>query len=295
MWSDPILLSLFRRFPPEEKEIIFKEPDTRPADEYELEATRPFHEWFEMGATEMFDGKDVFDLGSGFGGTAVRYLEYGARSVVGMEISAELVEHATRFAEERRVSDRVRFVEGFGEELPLGDGEFDLVTMYDVMEHVVDPRKVVDEAYRVLRPGGLFAVVFPPYYDVTAGSHLHGYATRLPGLNLVFTTRQLKSAATKLFEEQGVDWRHYMREVPSDKLWNQNGLTTAGFRRLVRESRFEPVEMRYLGHRDPRTGNNNPGVDGPVQEAAVRVNRALAQVPVVQEAVCSRVAALLRK
>jgi SAM-dependent methyltransferase len=212
-----------------------------------------------------------------------------------MEISDELVEHSTSFADERGVADRVRFVQGFGEELPLGDSEFDLVTMYDVMEHVVDPRRVIEEAYRVLRPGGLFAVVFPPYYDITAGSHLHGYATRAPGLNLLFSTRQLKSAAMKLFEEQGVDWRRYMREVPSDKLWNQNGLTAAGFRRLVEESRFTPVEVRYLGHRDPRTGNNNPGVDGPVQEIAVRVNRAVAQVPVVQEAVCSRVAALLRK
>lgn len=295
MWSDQLLVPLFRRFPPEEREVIFKEPDSRPEDEYELEATRPFHDWFGMEADELFGNRDVFDLGSGFGGTAVRYLEYGARSVVGMEISLVLVEHSNRFAEERGVQDRVRFVEGFGEDLPLGDEQFDLVTMYDVMEHVISPRKVLEEAYRVLRPGGLFATVFPPYYDITAGSHLHGYATRFPGLNLVFSTRQLKSAATKRLEEQGVNWRSYLREVPTDKLWNQNGLTAAGFRKLVRESRFEAVEIRYLGHRDPRTRNNNPGVSGPGQALAVRLNRAVAQVPLVQEAVCSRVAALLRK
>src|SRR3954470_18981721 len=167
MWSDRVLLSIFRRFPPEAAEVIFKDPDPRPADEYQMEATRPFHDWFGLNAEEMFGGKDVLDLGSGFGGTAVRYVEYGAKTVTGIEISQELVSHSTRFAEERHVAERVRFVKGVGEELPLAEGEFDLATMYDVMEHVVSPRRVIDEVYRVLRPGGLFAIVFPPYYDIT--------------------------------------------------------------------------------------------------------------------------------
>ena len=295
MWSDPLLLRIFERFPPKEADVIFKQSTGRPEDEYELEATRPFHDWFGMGAGEMFEGKDVLDLGSGFGGTAVRFLEYGAATVGGVEVDQDRVDHSNEFARARGVDDRVEFRLGTGEEIPYEDERFDLVTMYDVMEHVFSPEQVVSEAHRVLRSGGRFACVFPPYYDVTAGSHLHGYATSFPGLNLLFTTNQLKSAAQKHMERQGVNHRDYMREAPGDKLWNQNGLTAARWRRIVRDSSFEVEEIRYLGHRDPRTRNNNPGVEGPLQAVAVRASRAAAQVPVIQEAVCSRVVALLRK
>ena len=41
---------------------------------------------------------------------------------------------------------------------------FDVVTMWDVVEHVLDPRALVTEAFRVLRPGGAL-VLFTPNYD----------------------------------------------------------------------------------------------------------------------------------
>lgn len=294
MWSDRILLWIFRRFPPRPEDVIFRAPPGRPESEYELEATRPFHDWFGVGAEELFGGRDVLDLGSGYGGSAVRFLEYGARRVTGIEISEAQVHAASEFARVRGVDDRVSFALGLGERIPLPDAAFDLVTMYDVMEHVLSPRDVLAECHRVLRPGGTLATVFPPYYDLTAGSHLHGYATSFPGLNLVFSTRQLRSAARKLLDEESVDYERFFREAPADKLWNQNGLTVRGFRRLVAESPFELEMLRLLGHRDPRTRNNNPGASGALAPA-VRVLAATAQVPGLREVVCSRVCALLRK
>jgi SAM-dependent methyltransferase len=60
----------------------------------------------------------------------------------------------------RQVGTRLGFqldlVEGVAEELPWPDGSFDLVLAISVLEHVTDPRRVMAEAARVLRPGGGF-------------------------------------------------------------------------------------------------------------------------------------------
>jgi SAM-dependent methyltransferase len=43
------------------------------------------------------------------------------------------------------------------ETLPFADGSFDLVSANMVVEHVADPRRMLGEIHRVLRPGGAFA------------------------------------------------------------------------------------------------------------------------------------------
>jgi len=45
--------------------------------------------------------------------------------------------------------------------LPFPDGHFDRVIAIHVLEHLPDLPKALDEARRVLRPGGSFAVVYP--------------------------------------------------------------------------------------------------------------------------------------
>lgn len=47
------------------------------------------------------------------------------------------------------------------EQAHFGDGEFDLITMNHVIEHLPDPLTTLEECYRILRPGGRL-VVFTP-------------------------------------------------------------------------------------------------------------------------------------
>jgi 2-polyprenyl-3-methyl-5-hydroxy-6-metoxy-1,4-benzoquinol methylase len=136
---------------------------------------------------------------------------------------------AHRVRKKHGVADRVGFVLGSGEDIPLPRGNFDLVTLDDVLEHVISPKLVLDECWRVLRPGGRAAIVFPPYYDVLDGSHLSGRATKFPGLNLLFTAQVLRSAAQGTLKDQEIDFEPFFREVTTDKLWNQNGLTIKEF------------------------------------------------------------------
>ena len=168
------------------------------------------------------------------------------------------------------------------------------MTMFDVMEHVVEPSKVLAECLRVLRPGGRLALVFPPYYDITAGSHLPGYATTFPALNLFFTTRALRSATRRYLERSVWPWRDYLRDVPTDKLWNMNGLTVRKFHRITANSGFRSVLTRYIGHLDHRLSRSR-GVKRAILMPAFLSAETLARLPVVREAFCWRVVAMLEK
>ena len=61
--------------------------------------------------------------------------------------------------------------------LPFADATFDVVTAFDVIEHVEPERLIVDELSRVLRPGGRLLVSVPAYnwawsdHDTVNGHH----------------------------------------------------------------------------------------------------------------------------
>jgi SAM-dependent methyltransferase len=55
----------------------------------------------------------------------------------------------------------VAFQLATAERLPFADGEFDFVWIFDVLEHVDDPERVLREVARVLKPRGGFHIVLP--------------------------------------------------------------------------------------------------------------------------------------
>lgn len=106
--------------------------------------------WFDRHID--WQGKDVLDLGCAGGFMAEAMAARGA-NVTGIDPAAEAVEAARRHA--RSASHEIRYDVGVGEALPYGAADFDAVVCVDVLEHVADLHKVLDEVARVLRPGGL--------------------------------------------------------------------------------------------------------------------------------------------
>jgi ubiquinone/menaquinone biosynthesis C-methylase UbiE len=76
-----------------------------------------------------------------------------ARRVVGTDVSPRAIEAARR----RAVHGRPEFVQTDGLDLPFDDASFDLVTSFQVLEHVPDPGPWLEGLRRVLRPGGMVA------------------------------------------------------------------------------------------------------------------------------------------
>jgi len=93
------------------------------------------------------------DIGSSAGGLSVALALQGV-SMIGIEPSQAGVNVSTLRAQ-RLGLHNVYFQQGVGEFLPFKDSFFDFVVSLAVLEHVEDVFSVVQEAYRVLKPGGV--------------------------------------------------------------------------------------------------------------------------------------------
>jgi len=103
-------------------------------------------------ATRGSAPKLVLDLGSSAGGLSAALAQAGLE-VQGIEPSPAGVE-ASKLRVERLGLHGIEFQVGVGERLPYPANHFDLVVSMAVLEHVQDVCKVVQEAFRVLKPGG---------------------------------------------------------------------------------------------------------------------------------------------
>jgi SAM-dependent methyltransferase len=108
---------------------------------------------------ELHEGDTVLDLGSG-GGIDVLL---SARRVgvtgkaYGLDMTDEMLELARANAA-RAGATNVEFLKGEIEHIPLPDSSVDVIISNCVINLSADKRKVIAEAFRVLRPGGRFAV-----------------------------------------------------------------------------------------------------------------------------------------
>jgi methionine biosynthesis protein MetW len=100
-------------------------------------------------------GRRVLDLGCRDG--ALTRLFAPGNEVVGLDVDREALEHARRRGIETVRAD----VES---PLPFADASFDVVVLAELLEHCREPQLVVDEAARVLRPGGTLAGSVPNAY-----------------------------------------------------------------------------------------------------------------------------------
>lgn len=95
----------------------------------------------------------VLDIGCATGDFLSIMREYGW-DTVGVEIS----EFAAQYARQTRGLD-VHL--GTLAEQEFSDNQFDLITLWDVLEHVINPKETLEEVYRLLKPGGFIALSTP--------------------------------------------------------------------------------------------------------------------------------------
>jgi len=103
-------------------------------------------------------GRLVVDVASGPGTSALQLARETGCSVVGVDLAPESVAAAGRAAEEAGAADRVRFLCGDAEALPLPDAGADGVLCECALCTFPDKRAAVSELARVLRPGGRLAL-----------------------------------------------------------------------------------------------------------------------------------------
>lgn len=97
-------------------------------------------------------GLNVLDIGCGAGTQTLLWAELG-HDVSGVDVNGPLIEVARARAVERGLT--VRYDVGTATSLPHPSGSMDVCLMPELLEHVEDWESCVDEAIRVLKPGGL--------------------------------------------------------------------------------------------------------------------------------------------
>ena len=104
--------------------------------------------WIPAGARALLDAGCSW-------GYATRFFAARAASVAGIDLDAE----AVAVARERYPS--IDFQAAPLEAIPHPDEAFDVVLCLDVLEHVSDEQRSLDELFRVLRPDGVLILTTP--------------------------------------------------------------------------------------------------------------------------------------
>ncbi len=129
--------------------------------------------------------------GAGYGSAELAGI---AGTVTGADISAEAVGHARA----QYGSANVRFVQAACEALPFADAAFDLITAFEVIEHLDRWQELLAEANRALKPNGILLVSTPnrDYYAESRGD-----AGPNPFHRHEFDYEEFRQALGKVFAE----------------------------------------------------------------------------------------------
>lgn len=154
-----------------------------------------------------FKGKKVLEVGCG-GGLFLEELAKLGGVCTGIDPSKKSISAARKHAAQSGL--KIAYKDARGEKIPFPDKSFDFVACVDVLEHVNDLPKVIQEISRVLKPGGYFL------YDTFN------------------KTLKSKLIAIKVFQEwkwtafmepNTHDWGAFIRPDRLERLMRESGLT----------------------------------------------------------------------
>lgn len=97
------------------------------------------------------DGKKILDVGAGTGRLSLPMANRGAH-VTALDVSPKMLELL------KKKNAKIITVVGDAEGLPFAKETFDIVTAAFLIVHLKDPTRFFDEAYKVLKDGGILAV-----------------------------------------------------------------------------------------------------------------------------------------
>jgi SAM-dependent methyltransferase len=109
-----------------------------------------------------YRGRMVLEVGCGAGVDLARFARGGAL-VTGVDLAGSAIHLAEANFAQQGLHGDLRVADG--EHLPFADNTFDVVYAHGVVQYTADPRRLVEECRRVLKPGGL--AVFQVYNRIS--------------------------------------------------------------------------------------------------------------------------------
>ncbi|MDC0325663.1 class I SAM-dependent methyltransferase [bacterium] len=135
----------------------------------------------------------VLDVGCGVGQVVASLSQKGINAY-GVDVSHPNIEQAQRHSDLCQVYD--------GKVLPYSDSKFAVVGAFNVLEHVEEPERFLEELVRVMRPGGKIVISSPNFFRVLGFRDYHprmrGIGNKLSNLRRLLQKRKiLKGSYTR--------------------------------------------------------------------------------------------------
>ncbi|PKB79330.1 MAG: hypothetical protein BZY88_13915 [SAR202 cluster bacterium Io17-Chloro-G9] len=150
----------------------------------------------------------VLDLGCGNGTTATWLCRSRGCNVVGIDLSGVRIGNAKEAlqSQPQEVKSRLEFEKASATDLPFPEGTFSHVWTQATIYHIHDKPAALNEAYRVLAPGGtlVFDDLLKPKADISQAARTHVYDRLLFDTDFSFQSYQdaLHSAGFRVIESQ---------------------------------------------------------------------------------------------
>ena len=127
---------------------------------------------YYLGVAKLVDGK-FCDIGCGIGAVAGIYAMLSGKKSYGIDQSLTAMKHASKESLYFGVS--CAFSVGNIYKVGIKNGAFDTVYLGQILEHLEDEKGALDEAMRLLRPGGKLIVSVPVEGRIPDDDHVREY------------------------------------------------------------------------------------------------------------------------
>lgn len=103
--------------------------------------------------------KTILDIATGTGDFALEMVKLKPKKIVGLDLSEQMLSFGRVKVAEKGLSDLIEMIKGDSEKLPFSDNSFDAISVAFGVRNFENLEKGLSEIYRVLKPGGVFAIL----------------------------------------------------------------------------------------------------------------------------------------
>jgi demethylmenaquinone methyltransferase/2-methoxy-6-polyprenyl-1,4-benzoquinol methylase len=109
----------------------------------------------------------VLDIATGTGDLAILMTQTSAKKIIGLDISAGMLEVGIKKIADKKLSNTIEMVLGDSENMPFDDNYFDAITVAFGVRNFETLEKGLAEILRVLKPNGVFVILETSVPDKT--------------------------------------------------------------------------------------------------------------------------------
>ncbi len=146
--------------------------------------------------------KTILDIATGTGDLAILMAQTKAPKIIGLDISAGMLEVGRKKIQDKNLSNTIEMVLADSEEMPFEDSFFDAITVAFGVRNFENLEKGLSEILRVLKPNGVFVILETSVPDKTP--YKQGYT---------FYSKNILPLIGKLFSKDNVAYGYLSKSA----------------------------------------------------------------------------------